>query len=195
MPEIVGLFAGVLGLAAYVPYIRDIVRGETRPDRASWLIWSLEYAALFVAQLAKGATPALWLIGLQFIGVLIVFLLALPRGVGGVERRNVVTVLAVCAVLPAWYLSRNASVAIILLILIELAAVVLTMAKVYRAPDSETRGTWAMIGLAGLISIAAVGDGAAILYIYPVSLALMCFGVVAASLVGARRRLMEFSEQ
>ena len=51
-----GLAAAVLSLIDPVPYIRDILRGKTRPHRGTWLIWSVLGATAFASQFADGAT-------------------------------------------------------------------------------------------------------------------------------------------
>src|SRR3954463_8543527 len=107
-----GLLAGIIGITGYIPYIRDILKGTTRPDRASWLIWLLEYAALFIAQISTGADGSLWLIGLQLIGVLSISVLSYKYGVGGFDRRSVLLLLTVCAILIIWYFSNNPVLAI-----------------------------------------------------------------------------------
>jgi hypothetical protein len=38
---VLGLLAGVVGIADTIPYVRDTVRGSTRPHRGTWLIWSV----------------------------------------------------------------------------------------------------------------------------------------------------------
>jgi hypothetical protein len=35
------LLAALLAVIDTVPYVRDILRGTTRPQRATWLIWSV----------------------------------------------------------------------------------------------------------------------------------------------------------
>ena len=37
---VLGILAGVLSVLDGVPYIRDVLRGTTRPHRGTWLIWS-----------------------------------------------------------------------------------------------------------------------------------------------------------
>jgi hypothetical protein len=183
-----GLLAGVIGVVGYAPYIRDILKGSTRPDRASWLIWTLEYAALFCAQLGVGAAESLWLVGLQLLGVVTICALSYRYGVGGFDRKNTIVLLSVCIVLVIWYLTRSADLTIILLIAVEAVGVALTMRKVYKQPGSETLVMWALIAVAGVIGIAAVGGSApAILYMYPVALITMGLGVIGASKLGERR--------
>lgn len=187
-----GLLAGVIGIVGYIPYIRDILKGSTKPDRASWVIWTLEYAALFGAQLSAGAVESLWIIGLQLLGVVIICVLSYRYGVGGFDKKNTVILLSVCAVLLLWYFTRSADLTIILLIAVEVVGVALTMRKVYLQPGSETLTMWVLIAVAGIIGVAAVGGGAnAILYVYPVALIVMGLGVIGASKLGERRRLGE----
>ncbi len=46
---VAGWVAGVLSLVAFVPYIVAILRGETRPNRATWWIEDRLAWALFIA--------------------------------------------------------------------------------------------------------------------------------------------------
>jgi hypothetical protein len=187
---ILGLLAGIIGIAGYVPYIRDILRGTTKPERASWFIWLLEYTALFGAQLSVGAEDSLWLIGLQLLGVTIICALAYHYGVGGFDKQSMCILTGVCITLVLWYFTRSASLTILFLITVEATGVILTARKVYKQPGSETLVMWALVAVAGVLGVAAVGIGAAgILYVYPVALVLMGLSVIAASWFGARRAL------
>lgn len=182
-----GLLAGIIGVIGYAPYIRDILKGSTKPDRASWLIWTLEYAALFGAQLGVGAAESLWLVGLQLLGVVTICILSYWYGAGGFDRKNTIVLLSVCVVLAIWYFTRSADLTVILLVAVEAVGAVLTMRKVYKQPGSETLVMWALIAVAGGIGIVAVGSSAAaILYVYPVVLITMGLGIVGASKLGER---------
>ncbi|MDN5274685.1 MAG: hypothetical protein JWP06_586 [Candidatus Saccharibacteria bacterium] len=183
-----GLLAGIVGIIGYIPYIRDILKGSTRPDRASWLIWLLEYGALFIAQLDAGAGNTLWIVGLQLIGVLSISILSYKYGAGGFDRHSKLLLLVVCVVLGIWYFSSDPVLTILLLLAVELSATVLTTIKVYRQPSSETLTMWILDATAGAIGIVAVGTHKApILYLYPIALTLMGLSVVIASWTGARR--------
>lgn len=191
-----GLLAGIVGVIGYIPYIRDILKGSTHPDRASWLIWLLEYGALFVAQMNAGANDSLWLIGLQLIGVLSISILSYKYGVGGFTRRNILLLFVVCLVLVIWYFSSNPVLAILLLLSVELSGTVLTARKVYEQPRSETLSMWVLVAIAGAIGIVAVGaNQALILYVYPTVLTMMGLGVIIASWAGARRNTAPILEE
>ena len=53
---IFGILAGVFSAISYPPYIVAILKGKAKPERASWLIWSVLTAMGFFTQLAVGAT-------------------------------------------------------------------------------------------------------------------------------------------
>ena len=70
-----GAIAILLTFAAFVPYIRSIVSGGTRPHVFSWIIWGITTIIVFFAQLnAKGGIGA-WPIGVS--GVITIFIAVL----------------------------------------------------------------------------------------------------------------------
>ena len=56
----VGFFAGLLSLAAFVPYIIAIVKGVTKPNRATWWIWTTNGLILLASYYASGAESTVW---------------------------------------------------------------------------------------------------------------------------------------
>jgi chromate transport protein ChrA len=188
--EFFGIAAGIVGIMGYAPYVRDILKRTTRPDRIAWSIWLFEYTALFFAQISAGALNSLWLIGLQLVGVAIIFSLSLRYGIGAFTHQAKLLLGCVFVALFIWHSTQNTALAIIILVSVEAFGVVLTMIKTYKEPGSETLSFWAFVGVAGALGIPAVGFGAqSILYVYPVSLIVMSGGVIGASLLGARKPL------
>ena len=188
MNDFFGVAAGIVGIIGYIPYILDILKGQTKPDRVAWFIWALEYAALFYAQAYEGAVGSLWLIGLQLIGVIIVFSLSLRYGIGAFNRQAKLLLVCVAISLLLWLLTKSASLAILILLAVEASGVILTIRKLYKHPGSETLTMWYLIGIAGILGIPAVGLYASpILYAYPIALILMSGSVIIASLLGTKK--------
>ncbi|MEK9156808.1 MAG: hypothetical protein AAB448_01575 [Patescibacteria group bacterium] len=79
---IFGILSGVFSAISYPPYIIAILKGKAKPERASWLIWSVLTSMGFFTQLAVGATDSLWLPGVQGLGVFIVFFSRFVTGLG-----------------------------------------------------------------------------------------------------------------
>jgi hypothetical protein len=189
MEQFWGVLSAVLGLSAFVPYVLAILRkpGKIRPDRTSYLIWSGQYVVLFAAQFARGARSSLWLIGAVMIGCLVISALSVPFGTGRVTRANAVVVASVAAALAAWYFTSSPSAAIVLMVAVDVTAGALTAVKAYRLPGSEPRTAWLISGTAALVNLLAVGHGPQILYLYPVSGAVMAAAIIGAAQRGAAR--------
>lgn len=53
-------FALLLTFAAFAPYIRAIMRGETKSHIFSWFIWGAGTIVIFAAQISDGAGVGAW---------------------------------------------------------------------------------------------------------------------------------------
>jgi len=78
-----GVLAGLAGIADTIPYVRDTVRGSTRPHRGSWLIWAVLAIIAALSQRAGGASWSVLMIATQAILTGLVFVLAIRDGEGG----------------------------------------------------------------------------------------------------------------
>jgi hypothetical protein len=187
MLEIFGYISAILSIVMIIPYIRDIFRLETKPERGSWFIWTVLGFIAFFSQLAKGATDSLWLTVGQTISVLIIFLLSLKYGYGGLGKRDIRALLGAGLGLILWYLTTEASFALIFVILVDSIGTLLTLMKSYKDPGSETLSTWVMSGTSGIFGMLAVGSFNLILLAYPFYIMLANYVIVAAILLGKRR--------
>ncbi|HEX5900098.1 MAG TPA: hypothetical protein VFY32_11915, partial [Solirubrobacteraceae bacterium] len=77
---VLGVLAGLTSVADTIPYVRDIVRGTTRPHRGTWLIWGVLAIVVFASQRAEGASWSLVMAGSQAVVTSVVFLLAIRHG-------------------------------------------------------------------------------------------------------------------
>lgn len=187
MLQALGLFAGFLSIIMYIPYVRDIFRGTTKPERASWFIWAVLGGIAFFTQLAKGATDSLWLTLAQTIGVILISLLSIKYGVGGLTKRDVVALMGAGVGLFLWYLTSEAAVALIIVIIIDAIGGFLTVVKTYENPESETLSTWLLSGTSGIFAAFAVGSFNYILLAYPLYIIVINYAVVGALLLGRRK--------
>src|SRR3989344_323375 len=80
---ILGVIAVVIALVSYVPYIRDILRGSTKPHPVSWFAFALLMGITFSAQLITGAGPGAWVTGVSALAIFGIAIFSIVRG--GVE--------------------------------------------------------------------------------------------------------------
>jgi hypothetical protein len=188
-----GIIAGILQLVASAPYVRDILRGTTQPQRSTWTIWTTLSFVVLASQWASGATWSLALTIGQAVSCAAIFALAIPRGVGGLSRIEL-ALLAIAALgIVGWQVSDDPVVATCSVVLADLIGVALMLPKTYRQPGSETLSTYAIGVVSTLFALAAVGALTPALLIYPVYILIADSAVVA--LIFLRRRALAVAAQ
>ena len=89
--------AGGLTIGSVVPYLRDIRRGTTRPQRTSWFVFATLAMVAAVSQFVDDPGPGAWLAAGAAGAFTLVFVVSIRHGVGGFDPRDVVA-LAVASI-------------------------------------------------------------------------------------------------
>ncbi len=185
---LLGLASGVLSCLAYLPYIRDTIKGQTQPQRASWLIWSVLGSISLVSQIYEGATSSLWFAGVQVTGTIIVFGLSVRSGLGKYLHKTDYAILLFASFgLLLWLFTENAAYALAISIGISLLGGTVTVTKAYQNPDSETLSTWVISLIASICAALSVGRVDWILLSYPLYLFTLYTAFVIAIVAGRTR--------
>ena len=185
---VLGVLAVLVGIADTIPYVRDTLRGATRPHRGTWLIWSVLAVVVCFSQRADGATWSLLMAAAQAILTSLVFVLAIRRGEGGVSAGERLMLAIACGGVIGWISADEPIVATACVVAADLIGAALMIPKTYRDPDSETLVTFAFAGLSGMLAAGAVGAPDLSLLLYP-----LYFGLVngaIALLIHHRRRVL-----
>ncbi len=176
----------VLVLAAMPPYIIDILKGKTKPERMTWLIWSGLGITAFVSQAALGATWSLFFSGLDLLGSVIILGLSIKYGVGGLSFNDKLAfVLAVIGILAS-LIAKQPVIAILGVVLADVSAAVLTWIKVWRDPGSETTISWLLFATGGVCSLFLIRPWSWALAVYPLYLAVANYIVPMLQLLRKR---------
>jgi hypothetical protein len=183
-----GVLAGILQLVATAPYLRDVLRGSTTPQRATWMIWTTLSLVVFASQWASGATWSLALTAGQAVSCAAVFALAIRRGVGGVSPIELALLGLAALGVVGWQVAGDPTVATCSVVAADVIAVALMLPKTYRQPGSETLATYAIGVVSTLFALAAVNSTAPSLLIYPLYILFADAAVVAV--IFLRRRTL-----
>jgi hypothetical protein len=183
-----GILAGILQLVATGPYLRDVLRGTTTPQRSTWTIWMTLSLVVLSSQWASGASWSLILICGQVISCGGIFLLSLRRGVGGVSPLELALLGIAALGVVGWQVADDPTVATCSVVAADLIAVALMLPKTFRNPRSETLETYVIGVVSTVFAVVAVGSGDASLLIYPLYL-LVADSAVAAMIFARRRAL------
>jgi hypothetical protein len=187
MLQTFGYISAGLSIIMIVPYVLDIFKHGTKPERASWLIWTVLGIIAFASQFYKGATDSLWLTAGQTVAVLFVFILSLKYGVGGLTKWDARALLAAAMGLIVWFFTDEPAWALGIVIAVDSIGSLITVIKSYTEPFTETLSTFVISGASGVFGLLAVGSWKASLVAYPVYIIVANYAIVAAILLGRRR--------
>ncbi len=159
---LLGVTAIILQIVGFFPYIRDILRGKTKPERASFWIFSLLIGVTLVAQLSDKVTWAAALVATSLLSVLAIAILSIRYGYGTFHKRDTVSILLAVVGVIVWQLTSEPLIAVIMVIFVDFAGFWLTLVKTWKAPETETLFAWAAGALAATFAIIATQNFAAV---------------------------------
>jgi hypothetical protein len=187
MHEFLAALTSIILFIGLVPYLRDILRGKTKPERASWFIWGVLGGIAFFSQLAEGASWSLILPAFDSLIGLIIFFFAILYGVGGFTKRDITSLSLAGLGLVAWYLTNQPLTALMIVIGIDAIGAYLTIVKTYEQPETETMFSWLMASLAGIPTLITIDHWYFDLIIYPIYIVIINSAVPLAIYLGRRK--------
>jgi hypothetical protein len=152
----IGIAAGILFLAGNIPYILSIRRGETRPNRVSWLVWTTIGFILVGSYYTLGATSTLWLPLCQAIGQAIITCYAFKYCQGKWTKLDKICLTGAGLSLLLWWRSGSAEIALVMNMLMDVLGAIPTIVKMYREPESENRLFWYITSSASFLNVLAI---------------------------------------
>ncbi len=154
MKEFLAISALVVSVAANIPYIVDIVKGRAKPERISWLLWTLlGLTYYFSAVFADGAK--LFTLG-ELIGPGIIFILTLKFGVGGRSKFDLISLSVALVAFSMLFVFDGVLIGLILALIVDGIGAMLTMRKLLIDPTSESRSFWALGAIASVLALASL---------------------------------------
>lgn len=177
MKEFVGIVAALLVFVAYAQYLRDILKGKTRPHPYSWFVWGLNTVLIFILQITHGAGAGAYTTVTVAAVCFLVCFLGLYKG-GRKDIKPIDTVFLVMAIvaLIIWLLAHQPTVSMLLLVVIDVLAVAPSVRKAWHRPFEETLSMWSINGLRHVLSITALSSYALLNVISPISMAAINLG-------------------
>jgi hypothetical protein len=187
---IFGITGALLNIIGNVPYVLDILRHKTRPQRSMWWIYAGLFVLLFAAQVGAGAKWVLVITAEYVLSSLLIAVLSLRYGFGTFHKRDLYSIAVAIAGLLAWLLTNNPLLAICMVIIIDFAGFWLTLVKTWHAPHSETLISWELSFVGALLSIFSVGTWSIAVIIYPVY-AVLGTGLLVWLIIYRRRQVTQ----
>lgn len=155
--EVLAAAAVVLTFLMYVPYIRSVHKGRTKPHAFSWGIWTLSGLVVFVAQLSDRAGAGAWPIGMASLISAYVAILAYAKRTNTSATRTDWCFLAVAlGALVCWLATSNPLTAVVLLTGAELAGFGPTFRHASNYPHQERISFFSLGAMRNALALAAL---------------------------------------
>lgn len=175
---ILSLTASVLAVLSYYPYIKGILTKKTKPNRATFLIWTIIGVVEFTSYLASGGGIASVLIITYTVGTGVIFIMSLKRGVGGTDVLDVVCLVGALAGVIGWIVTKNPHFALACSIAAGIFGYLPTFKKAYLKPETENTAHWVLCAMAAILNVFAISYWSLATASAPVYL-LICDGILA----------------
>ena len=185
--ELLSGAAIAITFVAFIPYIRSIRSGATKPHVFTWVIWGFATFVVFWGQLVAEAGAGAWPTGISGLITIYVAVLAFTkRGDISISLTDWAFFLAAMTALPLWFLTSDPLWAVVILTLVDILGYGPTIRKVSKDPYSERLGFYLLMGVRNLVSIAAIERYSLTTLLFPAATA-AAIGLLFAVVV--RRRL------
>jgi hypothetical protein len=145
----------LIGAVGSIAYLLDTLKGRVKPNRVSFLMWSIAPLIAFAAQLSQG-------IGIESLMTLSVGLMPLLIFIASFLNKEAEWQLSrfdiICGVLSfiglgLWLITKVGNVAIFFSILADGLAAIPTVVKAYKYPETEIAWPWIMTTIGVLLTL------------------------------------------
>ena len=187
--ELLAAAAILLTFAMYVPYVRSIRAGRTKPHAVSWVTWTLSAFIVLLAQLAGHGGAGAWPIGVSGLVTAYIAVLAYQNRTDTATKRTDWVFLAIAvAALPCWLLTSDPLVAVALLTGVELAGFGPTFRFAFAHPREERIGFYFLGAMRNALIISALEHYSLITVLFPAAKGFVC--TILVVVIGYRRTRM-----
>ncbi len=188
--QLAGEISGIIAVIAFVPYILSILKGETRPNRASWLIWAVLGILILASYHSSGATTTIWIPVVYATIPTAVFLLSFRYGTGGLNYLDTVCLCGAALGLLLWKITDSPEIALYMNIAVDALGFLPTLKKAYLQPASENKPAWIIGTSATIINLLAINSWQVSIALYPIYLVLFN-SAVTIMLLGLNRETLK----
>lgn len=153
----IGVAATTLSVVAFVPYIRSILKNQTKPSGASWWTWSILTIITVISSKVAGAPWQVLILPLWLcLSQLVVAVLSLKRGNNNWDLLNKLCVSGALTGALLWLITGQPLVALFFSVTADFLASIPNYRHIFTNPEQENRLGWTL------------GFGSAILEIFAI---------------------------
>lgn len=167
------VIASVISIFAFVPYLKDVIKGKTKPHIFSWSIWTVMAGIAFFSQVAGGAGSGSLLLGLTTLMCFLIVVLSFKKGTKDIEVVDWVAAAGSVVALVFWLLTKTPKLSVIIITLSDLLATYPTLRKTFKNPHQETGSFYFLNAVKYVLGMLAIEKYSLVTTLYPAYLAII----------------------
>lgn len=194
MQNTIGLVAGFISFISFFPYLVSTLRGKTKPQRATFAIWSAIDLVILISYFASGARETIWMLGVYTLCQICVFLLSIKFGMGGLDKMDIACLAGAAVGIAAWVLTKNPTAALYISMFVEFLGLLPLIKKAYLYPQTENTLSWTLAWMAALVNLFALTSLQPNIVSYPIYL-FLSEGTIAVLLLLPKTRFRSSAQK
>jgi len=179
------IFAAVLMIISAYPYIRDILRGKTKPNIVSWITWTLLSGIATAAAITAGEYAAASFTAAVAVETILIVILGVRRGYVKYGSFEIICQVGAVIGIILWQVFDSPAVGVVATVVVDLIGALPTVVHSWRKPGEETASTYVLAAIAGCFAVAALPDYNWVSL--PYTLYILVIDVVFAAIIIGRR--------
>lgn len=152
------VLATVVTIGSVLPYVRDILRGITKPNIVSWTTWTLLTGIATAAEIAAHEYAAAVFTGAAAAETALVVVLGLRRGYVKYTGFDVICQIAAVAGIVLWQIFNSPVIGVVGAVMIDFVGALPTFRHSWLRPGEETWQTYMLAALGAAFAVAALTD-------------------------------------
>jgi hypothetical protein len=192
MKGLIGAGAIILTFVGYVPYIKDTLKGKTKPHVYTWLVWGFVTLAAFALQVsAGGGIGSFVALTSGSLALFVAFLgFKAAKKDKSIDRINTACFLLAVAALTAWISAGQSSLAIIFVTSADMIGFVPTIRKSWDKPHQETLFLYEITTFRFALAMYALANYNFVTFLYPFTW-MIANGLFSLFLIARRRQVAQ----
>ena len=146
----------MLTIVSALPYMRDIVKGRTKPNLVTWTTWTLLTGIATAAAFSADEYIATIYAGAVTLQTVLIVLLALRYGYVKYTLFDVACQVAAIVGIVLWQIFNSPTIGVIAAVVIDFIGALPTFRHAWRKPKEETWQAFALVALGGAFAVAAL---------------------------------------
>ncbi|NBV83767.1 hypothetical protein EBR57_06580 [bacterium] len=168
---VLSAIATCLSIVGFVPYIRTILTGQTRPHVFSWVIWAITTLLVGCGQWAAKGGVGAWptaVSGLLTVGVAI--MAYTRKGDRSILPIDWVFFVIALLAIPIWAVTADPFWSVLILTAVDILGFLPTIRKVYSDPYCENLTTYWILFFRNIVAAAALESYSATTLMFPIAM-------------------------